>query len=67
MTSAFESFLLQLSLLVFVLGGLSVLRGDAIVLVLGPLRRMLKIVARCKITRHLHLIHEIITSSHFRF
>lgn len=67
MTSAFESFLLQLSLLVFVLGGLSVLRGDAIVLVLGPLRRMLKIVARCKFIRYLHRIHEIITSSHFPF
>jgi hypothetical protein len=45
-TAAFASLLLQLCLLVLVLGGLSVLRGDAEVLVLGPLRRMLKIVAR---------------------
>lgn len=46
-TAAFASFILQCCLLVCVLGGLTVLRGDAIVLVLGPLRRMLKIVARC--------------------
>jgi len=45
---AFASFLLQVSLLICVLGGLTVLRRDAIVLVLGPLRRMLKIVARCE-------------------
>jgi hypothetical protein len=38
--------LLQISLLVTVLGGLSVLRKDAEVLVLGPLRSMLKIVAQ---------------------
>jgi hypothetical protein len=31
-----------------VLVGLSVLRRDAEMLVLGPLRRMLKIVVRCK-------------------
>lgn len=40
------SLLLQLSMLVAVLGGLSVLRRDAEVLVLKPLRHMLKIVAR---------------------
>jgi class 3 adenylate cyclase len=45
-TAAFASFLLQACLLICVLGGLTVLRRDAIVLVLGPLRRMLKIVAR---------------------
>lgn len=39
------SFVLQVALLVSVLGGLSVLRVDAGRLVLGPLRRMLKIVA----------------------
>ena len=44
--SAAASLLLQLSLLLLVLGGLSTLRRDAEVLVLGPLRRMLKIVAR---------------------
>ena len=33
-------------MLLFVLGGLSILRRDAEILVLGPLRRMLKIVAR---------------------
>lgn len=44
--AALLSFLLQLSVLVCVLGGLSILRADAGVLVLGPLRRMLKIVAR---------------------
>jgi hypothetical protein len=38
--------LLQLTLLIAVLGGLSVLRRDAEVLVLKPLRHMLKIVAR---------------------
>jgi hypothetical protein len=37
--------LLQLCLIGIVLGGLSILRRDAEVLVLGPLRRMLKIVA----------------------
>ena len=42
---AFTCFLLQFCVLVAVLGGLSVLRRDAEVLVLGPLRRMLKIVA----------------------
>jgi hypothetical protein len=42
------SFLLQLCLLICVLGGLSMLRRDSEVLVLGPLRRMLKIVAQCK-------------------
>lgn len=40
------SLLLQLCMFVAVLGGLSVMRRDAEVLVLGPLRRMLKIVAR---------------------
>lgn len=40
------SFLLQLSLLVLILIGLSVLRVDAGRLVLNPLRRMLKIVLR---------------------
>jgi hypothetical protein len=44
--SALCSLLLQLSLLIMVLGGLSVLRRDAEVLVLKPLRHMLKIVAR---------------------
>jgi len=44
--SALASFLLQLCLLICVLGGLSVLRRDAELLVLGPLRRMLKIVAQ---------------------
>jgi len=44
--SAVSSLLLQLCLLLTVLGGLSVLRRDAEVFVLGPLRRMLKIVAR---------------------
>jgi hypothetical protein len=44
--SAFASLLLQVSLLFCVLGGLSVLRRDAEVLVLGPLRRMLKKVAQ---------------------
>lgn len=44
--SAGASAILQLILLFCVLGGLSVLRRDAEVLVLGPLRRMLKIVAR---------------------
>lgn len=41
-----SSLLLQICLLGTILGGLSVLRRDAEVLVLGPLRRMLKIVAR---------------------
>eukprot|EP00523_Entomoneis_sp_CCMP467_P008375 CAMPEP_0168730186 /NCGR_PEP_ID=MMETSP0724-20121128/6603_1 /TAXON_ID=265536 /ORGANISM="Amphiprora sp., Strain CCMP467" /LENGTH=1375 /DNA_ID=CAMNT_0008777121 /DNA_START=24 /DNA_END=4148 /DNA_ORIENTATION=- len=45
-TAARASVMLQLTLLLCVLGGLSVLRRDAEVLVLGPLRRMLKIVAR---------------------
>jgi Adenylate and Guanylate cyclase catalytic domain len=44
--AAFSSFLLQIALLVCVLGGLSILRRDSGLLVLGPLRRMLKIVAR---------------------
>jgi len=44
--SATASLLLQLCLLLTVLGGLSILRRDAEVFVLGPLRRMLKIVAR---------------------
>ena len=44
--AALVSFLLQFSLLVFVIVGLSTLRRDAGLLVLGPLRRMLKIVAR---------------------
>jgi hypothetical protein len=44
--SALMCLLLQISLLVTVLGGLSVLRKDAEVLVLGPLRSMLKIVAQ---------------------
>lgn len=45
-SSAFCSVLLQLCLLLTVLGGLSILRKDAELLVLWPLRRMLKIVAR---------------------
>jgi Adenylate and Guanylate cyclase catalytic domain len=44
--SAFGSLILQVFVLIFVLGGLSALRRDAEVLVLGPLRRMLKNVAR---------------------
>lgn len=44
--SAISSLLIQIFLLVSVLGGLSFLRRDAEILVLGPLRRMLKIVAR---------------------
>ena len=44
--SAVLSLLLQIFLLGTILGGLSVLQRDAEVLVLGPLRRMLKIVAR---------------------
>lgn len=44
--SSISAFLLQMCMLFAVLGGLSVLRRDAEVLVLGPLRRMLKIVAR---------------------
>ena len=44
--SSLSSLLLQLCLLLIVLGGLSTLRRDAEVFVLGPLRRMLKIVAR---------------------
>ena len=43
---ALASFILQFFLLGTVLGGLSVLRRDAEDLVLGPLRSMLKIVAR---------------------
>lgn len=46
MSSSFAALLLQICLLIMVLGGLSVLRWDAEVLVLGPLRRMLKRVAR---------------------
>lgn len=46
MDRALSSLLLQLCLLIGVLGGLSVLRRDAEVLVLGPLRRMLKKVAQ---------------------
>jgi hypothetical protein len=42
------SFFLQICLFVCVLGGLSILRRDAATLVISPLRRMLKIVARCK-------------------
>ena len=45
-TSALLSLVLQFCLLVTVLGGLLVLRFDAESLVLGPLRSMLKIVAR---------------------
>ena len=54
MTLSFSSFriitlfILQLSMTLFVLLGLSVLRNDAGRLVLGPLRRMLKIVAFCE-------------------
>jgi hypothetical protein len=44
--SASSSLLLQLCLLFGVLGGLSVLRRDAEILVLNPLRRMLKKVAQ---------------------
>jgi Adenylate and Guanylate cyclase catalytic domain len=44
--SARSSVLLQIGLLLAILGGLSVLRRDVEVLVLGPLRRMLKIVDR---------------------
>jgi len=43
--SNYSSFLLQFLLLIFVLSGLSVLRLDAGRLVLGPLRRMLKIIS----------------------
>ena len=45
----FSSFLLQLSVLCMVIIGLTVLRGDASRLVIYPLRRMLKIVLRCKL------------------
>jgi len=41
-------FILQIGFTLFVLMGLSVLRYDAGRLVLGPLRRMLKIVALCE-------------------
>ena len=41
-----SSCLLQFCMLLIVLGGLSLMRRDAETLVLGPLRRMLKIVAR---------------------
>jgi hypothetical protein len=41
-------FFLQFSLLMLSLIGLTVMRGDAERLVLGPLQRMLKIVVRCK-------------------
>ena len=41
-------FAVQLGMTLFVLLGLSVLRHDAGRLVLGPLRRILKIVAFCK-------------------
>ena len=55
-----SSVLLQLFLLLAVLGGLSILRRDVEIFVLGPLRRMLKIVDRyarnpliqTKISRH---------------
>lgn len=57
--SAMASFLLQLCLLILVLGGLTVLRRDAIVLVLGPLRRMLKIVARCKCVENVRSVFSI--------
>ena len=43
---AFSSFLLQLSLVLTVIASLIVLRKDASNYVLGPLRSMLKIVAR---------------------
>ena len=44
--SALSSFLLQICLLATVLSGLSILRHDTENTVLGPLRSMLKIVAR---------------------
>ena len=45
-------FCLQLGMMIFVLMGLSILRYDAGRLVLcGPLRRMLKIVAFCEFIR----------------
>ena len=44
--SALSSFLLQIFLLATVLSGLSILRHDTENTVLGPLRSMLKIVAR---------------------
>lgn len=46
--SALASFLLQVCLLVCLLGGLTILRRDSMALVLGPLRAMLIIVARCE-------------------
>lgn len=42
-------FLLVLSMVVFCLLGLTVMRGDAERLVLFPLQRMLLIVVRCKL------------------
>ena len=45
---AFNSFLLQLSLLLLILFSLGLLRSDAVRLVIAPLRRMLKIVLRCE-------------------
>ena len=41
-------FLLMACMLILLLAGLAVMRGDTARLVLGPLRRMLKIVVRCK-------------------
>ena len=52
--SNFDSFLLQLTMLITILISLGVLRSDANKLVILPLRRMLSIVLRCK-----SLIHEI--------
>ena len=57
-----SSVLLQMFLLLAVLGGLSILRSDVEIFVLGPLRRMLKIVDRyarnpliqTKISHHRH-------------
>ena len=43
--------LLLFSMLALALIGLSVMRGDAGRLVLGPLQRMLKIVVRCKLAQ----------------
>ena len=44
--AAFSAFLLQLASFVLIIGGLALLRQDTEILVLGPLRRMLKIVAQ---------------------
>lgn len=64
--------LLQLFLLLAVLGGLSILRSDVEIFVLGPLRRMLKIVDRyarnpliqTKISHHRSPGHRRLHSTH---